>query len=253
MEFRIANWNIERPQADQTEKISALIAHMQCVDADIWILTESNRQVVPAPGYHSQHSGQPDRPSGDGEVWCSIWSRYELEDLNTYVSDPARCTAARLQHPTMGGILVYGLILPWHTDNWQNRPNKDGVAFTEALKLYQNDWRRLTAEFPDDLLIVAGDFNQNVTNEHYYGSALRRERLQQAMDADGLRILTSYESDPISRDSPDYACIDHICVSKRQNLKLIETTRWPDEPKPDRKLSDHFGVSVLLEASERML
>jgi endonuclease/exonuclease/phosphatase family metal-dependent hydrolase len=97
-------------------------------------------------------------------------------------------------------------------------------------------------------LIVAGDFNQNVTDGHYYGSALRRERLQQAMDADGLRILTSYESDPISRDSPGYACIDHICVSQRHDLKLAKTERWPDASKPDKKLSDHFGVSATLDS-----
>lgn len=232
----------------QIEKISALIAHFQKVDADIWILTESNRHIAPLPGYHSLHSGQPDRPSEDGEVWCSIWSRTELEDLNAYVSDPARCTAARLQHPTIGGIVVYGLILPWHTDNWQDRPNKGGVAFTEALELYQTDWRRLTAKYPDDLLIVAGDFNQNVTDGHYYGSALRRERLQQVMDEDGLRILTSYESDPIARDSTGYACIDHICVSHRPDWELVKTERWPNAPKPDKKLSDHFGVMVTLES-----
>jgi len=67
------------------------------------------------------------------------------------------------------------------------------------------------------------------------------------MDEDGLRILTSYESDPISRDSPPYACIDHICVSQRQNLKLARTERWPDASKPDKKLSDHNGVCVDLD------
>jgi hypothetical protein len=248
MKLRIANWNIERPQTGQTEKIDALETRMRQIDADIWILTESNRQVTPVPGYYSQHSGPPDRPSKEGEAWCSIWAHDELEDLSSEISDPARCTAARLQHPTIGGIIVYALILPWHTDNWQGRPNKDGVAFTDALKLYQSDWRRLTAKFPDDLLIVAGDFNQNVTDGHYYGSALRRERLQQAMDEDGLRILTSYESDPISRDSPGYACTDHICVSQRHDLKLAKTERWPDASKPDKKLSDHFGVSATLDS-----
>jgi endonuclease/exonuclease/phosphatase family metal-dependent hydrolase len=50
--------------------------------------------------------------------------------------------------------------------------------------------------------------------------------------------------DPMS--SPGYACIDHICVSQRQNVKLAKTERWPDAPKPNKKLSDHFGVSVTL-------
>jgi endonuclease/exonuclease/phosphatase family metal-dependent hydrolase len=67
------------------------------------------------------------------------------------------------------------------------------------------------------------------------------------MDEDGLRILTSYESDPISRDSPGYACIDHICVGQGQKLKLAKTERWPDASKPDKKLSDHFGVWVDLD------
>jgi len=81
MTLRIATWNLERPQTAQTEKIDALETQMRQVDADIWILTESNRHVTPVPGYYSQHSGPPDRPSKEGEVWCSIWARNELGDF----------------------------------------------------------------------------------------------------------------------------------------------------------------------------
>jgi hypothetical protein len=120
MKLRIANWNLERIKPD-TARAEKLLTATEAVEADIWILTETNRDFTPVPGYYSQHSGQPDRPSKEREAWCSIWARNELEDLNAYISDPARCTAARLQHPSIGGIIVYALILPWHTDNWQGK------------------------------------------------------------------------------------------------------------------------------------
>lgn len=47
MKLRIATWNIERPRTGRSEKINALVARMKSVDADIWILTETQEDVSP--------------------------------------------------------------------------------------------------------------------------------------------------------------------------------------------------------------
>ena len=86
------------------------------------------------------------------------WARTELEDLNADVSDPAlhRCQTAAPGYWRWLMESFHG------TPTTQGRPNKDAVAFTEALKLYQSDWRRLSSEFPKDLLIVRA-ISKNVT------------------------------------------------------------------------------------------
>ena len=59
-----------------------------------------------------------------------------------------------------------------------------------------------------------------------------------------LIALTSGSGDPIRRDSPPRACIDHICSRRDSMWHPIEIERWPDLPVPDKTLSDHFGVRV---------
>ena len=46
MTLRIATWNLQRPRADQSEKISVLKSRMREVDADIWILTDLNKKTM---------------------------------------------------------------------------------------------------------------------------------------------------------------------------------------------------------------
>ena len=97
---------------------------------------------------------------------------------------------------------------------------------------------------PGAVLVVAGDFNQDLARRHYYGSKARRLQLEAALLSVGLRPLTAGDDDPIARDSRGYACIDHICVSSEPSVRVGRATRWPEAPAPVRQLSDHFGVAV---------
>lgn len=92
-----------------------------------------------------------------------------------------------------------------------------------------------------------GDFNQTLTDLEYYGTKTNRIQLESALNRAGLVALTAEENDPIARDSNPCACIDHICMQADSRWRLVHTERWPDEPKPPKSLSDHFGVAVLLE------
>ncbi len=243
--LKIANWNLERVEPS-LGRCSAIRRHMANVDADVWILTETHDQVAPGDDYSATFSGEPDRQSKPGERWVGIWSRLPVQPLPSFASDSARCAAARLVHPTHGDIVVYGCVLPWHGSTWRGIPSLGGAAFAVALDLQRADWRRLRNAFPNASLIVAGDFNQDLAARHYYGSRKNRRLLEDTLEEAELEVVTAAGNDPVARDSAPYACIDHICVSRSSQWRLLSTKRWPDSSMPEKRLSDHFGIVVEL-------
>lgn len=240
----IANWNLERIHPSQ-RRLADIREYFSKTDADIWFLTETHEEVQPHAGFFSLFSATPDRPSGEGEKWVSIWSRWPMENLDAFVGDRARCVAGRLEDSPFGELIVYGTVLPW-TNDWRGIPAGNGQAYEAALDLQKQDWLRLAREFPNATLIVAGDFNQDLADWHYYGSKKKRSLLEMALVECNLIALTSGLDDPIARESPPMACIDHICISSSNGWVLESTMRWPDSHRPGRSLSDHFGVSVRL-------
>ena len=246
--MKIGNWNLERVLPSQS-RCSSIRTHLSKMDADIWILTETHELVGPGSGYSSVMSGEPDRESELGEHWAGIWSRHPIIHLPSFVSDTARCTAAFIEHPDIGEIVVYALVLPWIGSEWRDFKSANGVAFAEALHTYFGDWQRLRAAFPNALHIVAGDFNQDLAPYHYYGSKIQRELLEAALAAPDIKMtaVTADANDPADWNREQrYACIDHICVSEKPRLRIGKTVRWPESGKPDQSLSDHVGVAVEL-------
>ena len=243
--LRIANWNLERVAPNQN-RVTSIRSSMSNVAADIWILTETHQQISPGEEFSSVTSEDPDRESKPGERWVAIWSRFPLESLSLFVSDNQRCTAAKISHPDFGEIVVYAMVLPWGGSLWRGIPSRGGAAFAAALAAYRCDWEQLQKAFPDAIHIVAGDFNQSLVSRHYYGSNRNREVLEKAIDACNMMTVTAGENDPVARDSSPNACIDHTCISKQSGLDISTTQRWPDLPKPEKRLSDHFGVVVEL-------
>jgi hypothetical protein len=184
---------------------------------------------------------------------CSIWSKVPVEPLNEYLKDPARCTAGRILLTENQGIVVCAIVLPWVGDPWQGHSSRDGNAFRKALDTYREDWCNLRERFPKDDFILAGDFNQDLIADHYYGSKDQKKILRDALLKDDLRLLTADANDPVYRDSPPHACIDHICISKLSGLILDSVVRWPDTPAPDLAFSDHFAITVRLKTPQRSL
>lgn len=240
----IANWNLERINPNQKRYLS-MKEHFASVAADIWFLTETHVEATPNVGFFSCFSADPDRVSKAGEKWSSIWSRWPIEILTDYVGDPSRCVAGRISESPFGEIITYATVLPWLSDP---RGKIIGAyqAYAEALRMQSVDWQKIQQDFVDATLIVAGDFNQDLSERHYYGSTKQRTLLTKSLREGNLCSLTSGGNDPIARDSSPMACIDHICVSKSARWVLESATRWPDSPKPVVSLSDHFGVSVQL-------
>jgi endonuclease/exonuclease/phosphatase family metal-dependent hydrolase len=141
-------------------------------------------------------------------------------------------------------LIIYGTVLPWLGSKWRNIAAARGVAFAAALDAQARDWDNLRARFPDDTLLVAGDFNQDLAPTHCYGSTLNRQRLLDALNRSGLTPLTSGHADPVRASAPPYACIDHSCLSQSAAWSVKRVFCWPDTAKPDPALSDHFGIAV---------
>jgi endonuclease/exonuclease/phosphatase family metal-dependent hydrolase len=141
-------------------------------------------------------------------------------------------------------------VLPWLGSSWQGIPAADGAAFSAALSAQCADWISLQQENPDCDFILAGDLNQDLGTSHYYGSKKNRVVLESAIPLEGfaiatanLQCLTAAALDPVPKHAPSNASIDHICVSI--GLKLVGCAMsWPTTEKPQKKLSDHFGVLV---------
>ncbi len=242
--LKIANWNLERVGPNQT-RAKRIDTAMSEIAADIWVLTETHKDIGPI-SFYSVSSEELNRESSSGECWSAILSRYPIESLSDFVSDKRRCVAGKLDHPQFGLVIIYALVLPWMGSLWRGIPSRGGAAFASALAAYQSDWEQLQYAYPKALHIVAGDFNQDLVDSHYYGSIRNRSKLELALEESNLQAITSGTGDPIARDSSPCACIDHICISKRAVASVISTERWPDTDKPDKSLSDHFGVLIEL-------
>ena len=113
--MRIATWNLERPKPRQLDKIEALQARMRAVDADVWILTETNSCVSPGSEYRCFESPKLTGPEryAIGENRTTIWSRLPMGQEPVETHDPETAVCAEVRH---GGslFLIYGTIIPYH-------------------------------------------------------------------------------------------------------------------------------------------
>jgi hypothetical protein len=244
--MKLANWNLERAKTARREGLRRYIDH---IAADVWVFTETNDDFAFGDDHRHKTSsaGGRDQVTGLDELgdrWVAIQSKYPLTPLQS--TDDVRTVAARVLPPEQAPFLIFGTVLPWIGDRWRGFPAASGVAFREALKVQTSDWKDMRQNFPDDELFVIGDFNQDLVHPHYYGSNANKDALNKALDDGGLVALTGGDDDPIRRDSPPYACIDHICALRDSHWRAKPAVRWPEAPTPDKRLSDHFGVAVSL-------
>ncbi|MFZ4776697.1 MAG: endonuclease/exonuclease/phosphatase family protein [Terrimicrobiaceae bacterium] len=239
---KLATWNVALPVAARRRE--AMRSYTERENADVWVLTETHDGFK--PGLSFSHSSAAGR---DGlhrleHRWVTIWSRYPMEPFVT--SDDKRTAAARIK-PEFGlPFIVYGTVLPWTGSPWRQHPGAGGVAFRESLAVQFANWLKLRNDYPEDEFFVLGDLNQDLVRipPRYYGSLANRAELETKLEKAGLVARTAGDRDPIRRDSSPSACIDHICSRRDSKWCPDPAVRWPDAPRPERWLTDHFGVSI---------
>lgn len=242
-ETRIATWNLNRvrPGEPRGQRVRRQLGQQQ---VDVWILTETSTQLSPGPGWHGVFSAPRSKARVD-ERWVAVWTRGEAPEVTT--ADPDRTSAARVRLPGGIELIVYGTVLPWLGSPWQEHPSRGGAAFAAALEAQAADWQRLRRDHPDALLCVAGDFNQDLNDKHYYGSGRGRQKLRETLEGAGLVCLTGGDRDPVAAVTHgERGNIDHICVSHELAGGDPRSWAWPGSHDGLRGLSDHFGIGVVL-------
>ena len=239
---RIATWNLMRARPGSSGRTAALLAHMDAISPDVWVLTETFRDLRPGPDYTlvASSTDAPDREAARGECWTAIWSRVPGMPVEL-AADPERTAAARVQFADAEPLLIVGTVLPWLSDT-RYAPLRGGDAFCAVLARQAGEWRELQKKHSDAGMCVAGDFNQDLAASHYYGSARGRLALRRALDGARLECLTAGAGDPLA-EVPGHAAIDHVCVSR--NVIPMENpavNAWPEPPLDRSRLTDHFGV-----------
>lgn len=248
--LKIATWNLNKPVSPKQQ--DEMLKHIKKIEADVWVFTETHDSFTERLKKHLSMTHEASSASGrDGNFkekhrWVTICSKHELEVEPT--TDPKRTAAARVKPDGAQPFVVFGTVLPWHGDKWNGNESAGGHAFKAAVEMQAGDWKCLREKYLDDELFIAGDFNQDLVASppRYYGSRSNRVALEAALESADMKVLTSGAFDPVRSQSKEFACIDHICCRKDSRWKRVRTLRWPDEEKPAKWLSDHFGIAVEL-------
>jgi hypothetical protein len=243
---RIATWNLNRARPGHGKRTSALLDHMTTVSADVWVLTETFRDLQPRGGYSliASSSDATDRDAAVGECWVAIWSRVAATPV-ALEADPERTAAARLQPVGGAPLIVVGTVLPWLSDT-RYAPARGGDAFCEVLGRQAAEWHSLQNDHPDAGLCIAGDFNQDLASTHYYGSAKGKAALAWTLADARMVCVTAGTRDPLA-DVSGHSSIDHLCVSESLIAHGdIVVGAWPTPPLERARLTDYFGVHVTM-------
>lgn len=244
MPMKIATWNLQRANTRRRRADAQQL--MREIDADVWVLTESRRDLSPGPAYALVAESAPREEADADERWVTIWTR--LEGGVPHVTRDDQFTAcAKIAGRRDGALYVYGTVLPWRGSSWRGHASPDAQAYGEALSVQTDDWCELRCKGD---LCVAGDFNQDLSDPPFYWSLRARALLERALRYCALTATTAAPNDPV-RKLTDHAqaCIDHVCLSPGLASRVSgAAAAW--RPEIDaRKISDHPGIVVMLSDS----
>lgn len=235
--MRIGTWNLDHARAPRHDAERLRILHE--ADADIWVLTETSDRVAP-DGFTPVHS-RPRPNAAQGGRWVTLWSRLPIR-RSIEVADPNRCVAALIDSP-IGGLLVFGVVVPWHADVGEPPRDPTPRVWQEqhrVLKGLAGEWRQLQVRWPNALLCVAGDLNLSLGGPRYYGSAQGRSLLEEAMRECRLECATRFDCVPAGALA--HPAIDHVLIPTGVVSKVVAA--WEGRTLEGPKLSDHSGLVV---------
>jgi hypothetical protein len=231
----IATWNLDRPKTATEPKSRRILDEMAKVDADIWVLTETNSCICPGPNYMS-FSTSPllgcsftkNELYEKGENRVTIWVKREMqaEQLPEYCNWHSSICVA-IKGTSFGDLNVYGTVIGIYGL---------GSDFDSGLEVQMGDWRRLK-ELGN--ICIVGDFNVFLEDSTSHSKTARQE------------LKAAFEDLKIEVPTHDILMnVDHIALSKPLSDAVLKPIyKWNEGrngDRPDRKISDHMGVCVTL-------
>ena len=249
----IATWNLIRPAATPNVRNEAILAQIQAVNADIWVLTETN-EYFELPGYDNLATPTTSHRRR-GERTTMIWSRWPLQGIAVFPDlpeheDPPRTSpsytvSSRDTSPAVcalvatpaGPLVVYGTVITYFGDRgpWGTTPHHQEQL--RATTAHHRDWSRLREAYPDIPFIVAGDFDATCDT--------RNSPTEEICTA--LRAAIA-ESRLICLSKAHW--IDHICVSAEHcgssDVHIFHPTYVSPWSNKTVTVSDHHCVVATL-------
>jgi endonuclease/exonuclease/phosphatase family metal-dependent hydrolase len=231
--MKIATWNLRRPKASGWKYNPTIIKTLEEINADIWILTETQATIQPVACPHLATTTY----YANEESYATIWSRYPI--VYTHATcDPRLSVCVELETP-LGHCLVYGTIITYAHEGTQS-----GAKLWEnhyaAIAAQSQDWQKLAQTgLP---LIVAGDFNETLHGKHSYGTQRGRTQL--------LEALQDCQLKPVTADNSIGHAIDHICLSQHwldQLQPLTKNNQFQRHTNDKKPVSDHDGLWIDLQ------
>jgi len=241
--MRIGTWNVE--YSANVEKNKARLGILRSKPADIWILTETHDDLSLAPSHTAIHSLQ--RQTGrTGGRWVTIWSSFPIGDC-LHVNDKERTVAALIDTPH-GALIVFGTVLPWHSDRGKHPTGTKVRNWSEHYRVIDEqceDWAALRRRHPGAALCVAGDLNINIGGPHFYGTVRGRRAISAAIGHNNLVCTTEYGQIP-EECKLAHSPIDHVLITEgfAANFRVAEA--WEGTQPDGTRLSDHSGLVVEL-------
>lgn len=213
--MKILSWNLERPKKNQLAKINQIQNLIKNENADIIIVTESNRCIDFGQEYfelHTDflHSFHDHQNYSEGENRVSIYSKFPFKkQISTYDSFTTVCGLAETN---FGELVIYGSIIGIFGGK--------GLHFENDLEQQKKDIKNLKGN-----ICFSGDFNISFSGWKYPSIKII-EGTKEFFSAQNLEIIT--------KNNKDSAI--HTIFNKDFLKDKIYTTKMIGI---DRKISDH--------------
>lgn len=230
--LNVATWNTQWATPG-TDRGSRVAERLESTRADIIVVTEGTRDLLPGDGHVVDAGadwGYPPKPDRRKVI---IWSRLPLglETVGTSGAALGRLAVATVS-TTAGAVRIIGVCIPWR-DAHVNTGRSDASAWSEHLHYLDHLDDLLATLDPSVPTVIAGDFNQRIPRVRQ--PARVAERLAEVLA--GWTVHTA-------GDLPNGPHIDHIATDDR--LVCRSASDWSGTDAVGR-LSDHAGVSCRLE------
>lgn len=236
--IRIATWNLERPKLRGWTKNPRIMDKIKEVNADVWILTETNAAITPGDEYFSAATLPVPIYHSLGENFTTIWSRLKLvRKIPTFHPDMAICV--EIESP-FGQMIVYGTIITYANDRGPKGNSKRWKEHRKSILRHSDDWYLIRNQFPDHHFVAGGDFNQSRDGSGWYEDKKSVQLLTDGLQRSSLICVTE---DDVRKNGKlkRRASIDHICVSEGLTADF---SVWEGANDDNQKMSDHNGVMV---------
>lgn len=232
--FRVVTWNLEWA-TPRSVKGCELARRIDTEAPDLVCLTETSDDFLAGSGHTITSAPDYGYPLLKGRRKVVLWSRAPwtaVDQIGSPELPPGRFVRGTT-HTNAGEVDIIAVCIPWSHAH-VNTGHRNRTAWEEHIR-YLHGLVPLMVPDRTRPLVVVGDFNQRIPRQR------APERVYRNLETtfDGLTFATVGPIGPGHRLS-----VDHLAHSEGVHCLQIGAL---DEHHDAKKLSDHFGLSMVLD------